>query len=89
MGQCQFSYKLKEPAAVLLAQIRQLAEEYRGEFQGNEESGQIRLTLLIGTIEGEYNVTGDQLLLTITKKPFLVGCGTIDATIRQYLPVLA
>lgn len=89
MGQCQFSYQLKEPAAVLLAQIRQLAEEYQGEIQGNEESGQIRLTLLIGTIEGEYKVTGDQLQLTITKKPFLVGCGMIDATIRQYLPVLA
>ncbi len=89
MGQCQFNYQLKEPVAVLLAQIQQLAKEYGGGFQGDESSGQISLTMLIGTIAGEYTIAGDQLQLTITKKPFLVGCATIDATIRQYLPALA
>jgi hypothetical protein len=89
MGQCKFSYQLKEPAAELLAQIQQLAKEYGGEFQGDDKSGYLAIKMFIGTIAGEYTIAGDQLELTITKKPFLVGCATIDATIRQYLPVLA
>ncbi|MGQ9920401.1 MAG: hypothetical protein ACUVRZ_03620 [Desulfobacca sp.] len=89
MGQCQFSYQLREPAAVLLGQIQQIAKEYGGEFQGDEKSGQLSLSSWIGTIAAEYTIDGDQLQLTVTEKPFLVGCATIDATIRQYLPALA
>lgn len=88
MGQCQLVYRLKEPAAALLEQIRDLAREYQGEVQGNEHSGKLSLPLLIGTIDGEYTITGDQLELIITKKPFLLGCQTIDAVIRQYLTTL-
>ncbi len=89
MAQCQFTYRLQVPAETLLEQIRQLAEEYQGEIQGDEHSGRLRLSLFIGTIQGEYTIAGDELQLTITQKPFLVGCGTIDATIRQYLSALA
>lgn len=89
MAQCQFTYRLQVPAAALLEQIQQLAQEYEGEIQGDEQAGRLRLPLFIGTIVGEYTIVGDELQLNITQKPFLVGCGTIDATIRKYLTALA
>lgn len=89
MGQCQFTYRLQVPAATLLEQIQQLAKEFEGELQGDEQAGQFSLSLLIGRIVGQYTVHEEQLQLTITAKPFWVGCDTIDATIRNYLSALA
>jgi hypothetical protein len=86
---CQFTYRLQVPVATVLEQIRQLAEQYQGEFHGDEHSGRIGLTLFLGSIAGTYTINGDELRLEITQKPFLLGCGAIDAVIRQYLPVLA
>ncbi len=89
MAPCRLEYRLQVPAAELVEQVRNLAKEYQGEFQGDEHSGVLSLPLLLGTIGGEYTIADGQLTLQITTKPFWVGCETIDATIKQYLPALA
>ena len=89
MGQGQLTFQLKVPAAELLGQIQKLAKDYNGQLQGDDKSGHVSLKILIGTIEGDYTINGDQLTLNVTKKPFLVGYQTISATIKEYLSGLA
>lgn len=88
MSQCLFVFPLQLPPEELLGQIKKLAEEYQGTLDGDEKSGRLAFQSLLGSIEGHYNIEGETLQLNITKKPFLVGCGTIQATIQEYLMTL-
>jgi hypothetical protein len=89
MGQCQLTFQIQVPTTELLSQIQKLAQEYDGQFQGDEKSGHVALHFILGSIEGEYTIEGTELHLNITKKPFLVGCGTISSTIMEHVTALA
>jgi hypothetical protein len=89
VSQGQLTFQLSVPATEILHQMQKLAQEYEGQFQGDEKSGHVSLNIFIGIIEGNYTVNGDNLTLTITKKPFLVGYETIRATIKEHLTGLA
>ncbi|MBM4287391.1 MAG: hypothetical protein FJ135_04435 [Deltaproteobacteria bacterium] len=89
MGQCLLTFQMTVPADELLRRIAKLTQEYQGRLQGDEKSGTFSLNFVLGSIEGDYNVEGEQLLLNITKKPFLLGCDTINATIKEYLRGIA
>ncbi len=89
MAPCQLTYQIRVPVAELLSQVQKLARENNGLFQGDEKSGRLALEFILGNIEGNYTIEADRLRLTITKKPFLVGCETIDSTIKAYLTGLA
>jgi hypothetical protein len=86
---CHLTFQIQVPPAELLSRIQKLAQEYEGQFQGDEKSGRIALHFILGSIEGDYIIEGDKLHLNITKKPFLVGCETIRAMITENVPVLA
>jgi hypothetical protein len=88
MGQSPLTFKIQAPTAELLSQVQKLAQEYGGQLQGDEQSGHIALPFILATIEGDYNVEGDQLYLMITKKPFLIGYETISSLIRENVPAL-
>ena len=89
MGQCQLTFQIKVPAAELLSQIQELANEHEGQLQGDEKSGHVFLHFILGSIEGDYTIEGNKLHLNITKKPFLIGCEIIGSTIKEYLSGLA
>jgi len=89
MGQGQLTFQLNMPVTEFLSRIQKLAEEYGGEFQGDEKSGRVSLDFILGSIKGDYIVDGQQLHLNITKKPFLVSYETIKSTIKDYITGLA
>jgi hypothetical protein len=89
MSQSRLTFQIQAPTAELLSQVQKLAQEYGGQFQGDDTSGHIALPSILGIIEGDYTIEGHQLHLTVTKKPFLVGYETISSAIREYLPALA
>ena len=89
MGQCQLTFQIQVPAAELLSQIQELAKEHEGQLKGDEKSGHVSLQFILGSIEGDYTIEGNKLHLNITKKPFLIGCETIDFTIKEYIAGLA
>ena len=89
MAHCQFTYQIQVPVAELLSQVEALARDHNGRFQGDETSGSLAVEFILGRLEGNYTIEGHSLVLTITRKPFLVGCETIDAIIKTYLAGLA
>jgi hypothetical protein len=82
-------FQLKRPAAEILTQIQELAKQYGGNIQGDEKSGCVSIEFILGSIKGDYTFEGDQLILDITHKPFLVGNETIRSTIREHVTGLA
>ncbi len=44
---CQLTFQIQMPAAELLSQIQKLAQEYEGQFQGDEKSGRLALHFIL------------------------------------------
>ena len=82
-------FQLERPVTEVLSQIQELAQQYGGEIQGDEESGYVAMDFILGSIKGDYMIKGEQLHLNITKKPFLVSHETIRATIKEHVTGLA
>ena len=56
-----------------------------GSFKGNSVKGSFDGKSLLGLIRGEYCcVTGNEIRITITHKPFLVPYHVIESEIRKY-----
>ena len=85
MAECSFTYKLTVPRAELLQEIKKLVQDFKGEFQGDEQTGNFQVDIMMGKLVGQYQVEGDQVRIDILEKPFLVGSGIINQTIKEYL----
>lgn len=73
--------------ADLQATLRHLESELvsqGGTFEGNETSGRFSGKTPVGTLEGIYSVEGAAIRVTITSKPMMAPCGTIESKIRTY-----
>ena len=67
-----------------LAKVKSLIEREGGRFIGDESAGRFAGVSPVGTIEGRYTVQSTAIRVTITNKPMLAPCGTIEARIRSY-----
>ena len=55
-----------------------------GSFEGNASAGRFSGVTPVGTLEGKYSVEGNAIRVTITSKPMMAPCGTIESKIRGY-----
>jgi hypothetical protein len=75
---CQFSIPFSADKESLLNRAKQEIEREGGSFQGNGDGGNFRARTPIGSIEGSYQIEGQQIFLVITRKPFLLSCKKIQ-----------
>jgi hypothetical protein len=76
---CKFNLPFSEPVESAVGKARAAVESQNGIFEGDTNSGNFEVTVFGNTIKGNYNVTGQTLLLEITDKPFFVPCSTIES----------
>ncbi|MFL5330129.1 MAG: hypothetical protein ACJ8C4_14605 [Gemmataceae bacterium] len=63
------------------SQITAAGGTFTGNANGGSFSGQVPV---MGSIAGQYTVSGNVVTVTITDKPFLVPCATIEKKVREY-----
>jgi hypothetical protein len=85
MAICNFTYQLTISPTELLQEITKLVDEFKGDFRGDEQNGTFKLCIMMSQVCGSYQMAGDRVHIAILEKPFLVGCGTISQTIKEYL----
>ena len=83
MSACDFSIPFSGNAEEILAKARSAVESQNGEFNGDTTSGNFSVNIFSNLIAGNYLVSGQILSLTITHKPFLVPCSTIESFLRS------
>ena len=83
MSTCNFSIPFTGEAEVILAKAKTLIEGQQGVFTGDNKSGSFEITVLANTVRGTYAVEGQVLNLTITHKPFLIPCSTIESFLKS------
>ena len=74
--------KIKLPitgtAQELVNKARMAVEKQSGVFTGDDNQGSFSLQVMGSAIAGEYLVDGEELIISITEKPFLVPAGVIE-----------
>ena len=83
MSTCNFSIPFSGEPEIILGKAKVAVESQQGIFNGNTNSGNFEVTVFANTIKGIYVVTGQHLHLTITHKPFLIPCSTIESFLKS------
>ena len=83
MSACTFSIPFSGEAETILNKAKATIESQNGNFSGDTTSGNFDVTVFANTIKGTYNVVGKNLNLTITEKPFLIPCSTIESFLKS------
>ena len=75
---CQFTLSFSADANSLVNRASGEIARSGGVFQGDSSQGNFRAKTPIGSIEGAYVIEGQNISLTITKKPLLLSCKRIE-----------
>jgi len=78
MSDCNFNIPFTGPISNTILRAKNAIENQNGIFSGDENSGNFEVTVFGNTIKGNYTVTGQNLNLVITNKPFFVPCSMIE-----------
>ena len=83
MSACNFSIPFSGDAEIILSRAKAAVEGQQGIFAGDNQSGNFEVTVFANTIKGRYAISGHNLNLTITHKPFLIPCSTIESFLKS------
>ena len=61
-----------------------VAKQSGATFNGDTSKGSFSGSTAVGTVEGNYTVNGNNVSITITKKPFVVPQSTVESKIRDW-----
>lgn len=79
---CQFRIPFSNSADHLMDRARQEITQASGSFEGDGSQGRFQVKTALGTIGGSYQVAGQEVLMVIEKKPFLLSCKRIEKELR-------
>lgn len=80
-----FKISLNDSPASVLQKVGEAIRSGGGIFQGDMEKGSFSGDTVLGIVRGEYRCLPDNnIIITITGKPFLVPYSMIESEIRQY-----
>jgi len=74
---CSFTIPFAGSASSLVATIRGKILANNGSFSGEDTSGNFSIQAVGASIEGSYAISGNEMEITVQKKPFFVSCNMI------------
>ena len=76
------TFSINKPSNITaaLSKVSATIKNSGGSFSGNENSGRFSGS----GVEGKYDVTGNYIKITITKKPFFYPESVVENEIRKY-----
>lgn len=82
---CTFSVPFSGNPQATLSKVRSAVQSQGGLFEGNDQNGRFQVSAFGNHVAGTYTVMGQELHITITDKPFLLPCRTIENFLRNQL----
>lgn len=82
---CQFNLSFSGPADRLMSRAKQEIERTGGFVNGDASQGNFQAKTPIGSILGTYHIAGQEISLTITKKPLLLSCKRIQKELGEVM----
>jgi hypothetical protein len=86
MAGCKtFNITVSGDIAALLEKARSQTIEPGVSFEGDMRSGTFfGKSSIMGAVEGKYEISGYEVTIKITSKPFFVSCKVLESKIRDY-----
>jgi hypothetical protein len=78
MSKCRFTFSITQPVDTLLDNARRQIVAKGGRFNGDATKGSFNGSTPFGAIEASYTIVGQELIISIEKKPLLVSCKRIE-----------
>lgn len=85
MPACNFIIPFSGTPSDISRKAQAAVQGQGGSFRGDDSSGAFELTVLGSTITGSYNISGQELQVTIDSKPFMIPCSTIQSYLAKHL----
>jgi hypothetical protein len=85
MAACNFSIPFTGDAEVILDKAKRAVEKQSGNFTGDLSAGQFDVSIFGQGIVGGYQVSGGNLNITISEKPFMVPCNAIENFLKSQI----
>jgi hypothetical protein len=85
MSACNFSIPFSGSPAAILKKAQAAIHDQGGHFRGDGMAGAFQLTVLGSEITGSYNISGQDMTITIDSKPFMIPCSTIQSYLARHL----
>ncbi|MBC8052673.1 MAG: hypothetical protein H7Y13_06385 [Sphingobacteriaceae bacterium] len=85
MSKCNFSIDFTGSAEPLIQKAQAAIISKGGKFNGDSTSGGFIISTPLGEVSGSYAVENQNFHFTIEDKPFLIGCGKIESTLKEQL----
>ena len=82
---CNFSLPISSDPSSLIRRAKQEIERTGGVFNGDNNQGNFHAKSAIGSIQGSYEILEGQIVLSITKKPFLLSCSRIQKELSKVM----
>jgi hypothetical protein len=80
-----FTITVAHDIVSVVKHMESVITENGGRFQGDAEKGDFQGHTVAGLIKGQYcTVSGNEIQITITDKPFFVPYGMIETEVRKY-----
>jgi hypothetical protein len=81
---CSFSIPFTGSAKSLISRAKKAVTAAGGTFKGNTSKGSIQIKKPV-QISGTYTISGQNLNVTITKKPFFIPCSLIQSELNKMI----
>jgi hypothetical protein len=91
MATCEpFTVTITGDVQAVLDRVKADVEGRGGTFSGDAGGGSVSGSVpLLGPFSADYAVSGQDVTITVTHRPLLVSCATIEAQARSYLDGLS
>jgi hypothetical protein len=83
---CSFNIPFSGAADSLLQRARHEITRAGGSMNGDDLAGTFQAKTPIGSIQGNYLVQGQLMVMNITKKPFILSCKKIQRELEKLVP---
>ena len=80
---CEFSLPFSGEPEAVLGKARKAVESQGGSFSGDTSRGDFSVAVFGNKIIGNYTVSGQNLQINITDKPFMVPCSAIESFLKN------
>jgi hypothetical protein len=80
-----FEIPFEGNAETIISKAKTTIEKIEGSLNGDTSTGDFVVPSMVGEVEGSYQVQGQNLVVTITKKPMIAPYSMIEDALKKYL----
>ncbi len=87
MAACNFKIPFAGSAEEVFLKAQKAVQSQNGNFSGDTSKGSFDVSVFGNSIAGTYTITGNEMDVSITSKPFLLSCGMIENYLKGQIAV--